>query len=167
MICQHHNDSAQRYPRISKTVELFSRNYYFPGIRKEVEYYISKCQDCQLNKHTTHAPYGRGHHRSKIRQYTSGCGQTHQICTSNTVQRGIYSKIDGLRHLGQSNQISRNPRKHHIGQRQDIQKQFLENIDIRNGYKNQTINYILFSNRWIDRKNEPNSRDLSTALCEL
>ena len=48
----------QRHPGISKTVELFSRNYYFPGMRKEVERYISKCPDGQLNKHSTHASYG-------------------------------------------------------------------------------------------------------------
>ena len=48
MVRQHHDDPAQGHPGISKTVELLSRNYYFPGMRKEVERYISKCQNCQL-----------------------------------------------------------------------------------------------------------------------
>ena len=43
IICQYHNDSAQRYLGILKTVELLSQNYYFPRMRKEVEHYISKC----------------------------------------------------------------------------------------------------------------------------
>ena len=36
---------------------MISRNYYFPGMRKKVEYYINKYQNGQLNKHSTHAPY--------------------------------------------------------------------------------------------------------------
>ena len=39
-------------------MELFSRNYYFPGIRKEVEKYINKCQNCQLNKYSIYILYG-------------------------------------------------------------------------------------------------------------
>ena len=58
MVRRHHNNPAQGHPGISKTVELLSWNYYFPGMKKEVERYVSKCQDCQLNKHATHAPYG-------------------------------------------------------------------------------------------------------------
>ena len=57
IIHQYHNDSAQRHPGILKTVELLSRNYYFPGIRKKVEQYINKCQNYQLNKHITHVSY--------------------------------------------------------------------------------------------------------------
>ena len=57
MIRQHHNDSAQRHLRILKTVELLSQNYYFPGIRKEVECYVSKCQDYQLNKYIIYTLY--------------------------------------------------------------------------------------------------------------
>ena len=57
MIRQHHNNPAQRHLRVSKTVKLLSQNYYFLGIRKKVEYYISKCQNCQLNKYTIYAPY--------------------------------------------------------------------------------------------------------------
>ena len=58
MIQRYHDDPAQGYLGISKIIELFLRNYYFPGIRKEIERYISKCSDCQQNKHNIHAPYG-------------------------------------------------------------------------------------------------------------
>ena len=57
MVCQYHNNPAQRHPRISKMVELLSQNYYFPGMRKEVKYYIDKYQDCQLNKHLIYTSY--------------------------------------------------------------------------------------------------------------
>ena len=39
-------------------MEIFSQNYYFSGMRKEVEYYISKYQNCQLNKYLIHTLYG-------------------------------------------------------------------------------------------------------------
>ena len=58
MVRQHHDDPAQRYLRILKTVELLSQNYYFPGIRKKVEHYINKYQNCQLNKHVIYTLYG-------------------------------------------------------------------------------------------------------------
>ena len=58
MIQRHHDDPAQNYPGISKTTELFSRNYYFPEIRKKIERYISKYSDYQQNKYSTHAFYG-------------------------------------------------------------------------------------------------------------
>ena len=45
MIQQHHDDPAQNYSKISKTIELFLRNYYFPGIKKKIEYYIDKYSD--------------------------------------------------------------------------------------------------------------------------
>ena len=38
-------------------VELISQNYYFLGIRKKVECYISKCQNCQLNKYSIYILY--------------------------------------------------------------------------------------------------------------
>ena len=38
-------------------MELLSQNYYFLRIKKEVERYINKCQDCQLNKHITYTLY--------------------------------------------------------------------------------------------------------------
>ena len=57
MIQRYHDDPAQDYPGISKTTELFSRNYYFPGIKKEIKRYINKYSDCQQNKHNIHAPY--------------------------------------------------------------------------------------------------------------
>ena len=57
MIQRHHNDPAQGYPGVSKIIELFSRNYYFSGIKKEIECYINKYSDYQKNKHSTHAPY--------------------------------------------------------------------------------------------------------------
>ena len=57
MVRRYYDNPTQRHPRISKTVELLSQNYYFPGMRKEVERYVSKCQNCQLNKHTMHVLY--------------------------------------------------------------------------------------------------------------
>ena len=53
MIQRHHNNPAQRHPGITKTIEIISPNYYFLGIRKKVECYISECQNYQMNKYST------------------------------------------------------------------------------------------------------------------
>ena len=58
IIHQHHDNSAQRHLRILKTMKLLSRNYYFSKIKKKVKHYISKYQDCQLNKYIMHTLYG-------------------------------------------------------------------------------------------------------------
>ena len=39
-------------------MELLSRNYYFPGIKKKIEHYISKYSDYQQNKYNIHVFYG-------------------------------------------------------------------------------------------------------------
>jgi hypothetical protein len=36
IIKQHHDDPMHRYIGIEKTVELISRNYYFPNMRRKV-----------------------------------------------------------------------------------------------------------------------------------
>ena len=57
MIQQYHDNSAQDYSEILKIMELFSRNYYFPKIKKEIECYINKYLDYQRNKYSIYAPY--------------------------------------------------------------------------------------------------------------
>ena len=38
-------------------VELLSQNYYFLRMRREIEYYVSKCWDYQLNKYLIYTFY--------------------------------------------------------------------------------------------------------------
>ena len=39
-------------------MELIQRNYQFNDMKKKVTTFIAKCEYCQKNKHSTHAPYG-------------------------------------------------------------------------------------------------------------
>ena len=41
-----------------KTLELFSRTYYFLGIRKFIEKYVTTCRHCIQSKASRHKPYG-------------------------------------------------------------------------------------------------------------
>jgi len=42
-----------------KTTELVTRNFWWPGVIKEVKKYIEKCNICQRNKNRTEAPTGK------------------------------------------------------------------------------------------------------------
>jgi transposase InsO family protein len=58
IIRQHHDDPVHGHPGIARTMELIQRNYEFSNMKDKVRDFISKCADCQKNKHSTHAPYG-------------------------------------------------------------------------------------------------------------
>ena len=42
-----------------KTTELVTRNFWWPGVTKEVKKYIEECDACQRNKNQTEAPAGK------------------------------------------------------------------------------------------------------------
>src|SRR5579859_4536017 len=44
-----------------KTLELVSRNYYWPGMRRFVKEYVQTCEMCARNKTSRRAPYGELH----------------------------------------------------------------------------------------------------------
>lgn len=58
IIQQHHDDPLHGHPGIKRTMELIQRNYDFPGMKELVTRYIQACDQCQRNKHSTHAKYG-------------------------------------------------------------------------------------------------------------
>jgi len=43
---------------IQKTLELLSRNWYWPAMATDVKQHIEKCKRCQINKTSTTRPYG-------------------------------------------------------------------------------------------------------------
>jgi hypothetical protein len=57
-IWQYHHGPWGGHPGITKTVEQISRKCQFKNMCKHVWNYITKCTDCQQNKHATHAKYG-------------------------------------------------------------------------------------------------------------
>ena len=42
-----------------KTVELVTRNFWWPGVTKEVKQYMEGCDSCQRNKNCTEQPAGK------------------------------------------------------------------------------------------------------------
>jgi hypothetical protein len=49
------------YPGIGKTLELVSRTFYFPGIRKVVERVINGCKTCCRDKTARYILYSKLH----------------------------------------------------------------------------------------------------------
>ena len=59
IIQMHHDLPTEGHPGIERTIEKIQRNYYFPRMRKLVEEYIKKCENCNRNKPINHQPYGK------------------------------------------------------------------------------------------------------------
>ena len=58
IIKRYHDGPLQGHPGISKTMKLIQRDHRIPRLRDEVEKYIRRCETCQKNKASRHAPYG-------------------------------------------------------------------------------------------------------------
>ena len=54
----HHDSTLAGHPGIAKTLELITRNYWWPGIRSYVKKYVQGCRTCQETKvkRGSHAP---------------------------------------------------------------------------------------------------------------
>ena len=46
----HHNHPSAGHPGHYKTLELVSRNYYWPGMSREIKGYVERCDACQRTK---------------------------------------------------------------------------------------------------------------------
>ena len=55
----HHNMPVREHGRQWKTVELVTRNFWWPGITKERKWYMEGCDVCQWNKNHTEQPAGK------------------------------------------------------------------------------------------------------------
>ena len=47
------------YQGINKTIELITRDFTWPGLRKTVTDYVNNCDTCARAKHSRHKPYGK------------------------------------------------------------------------------------------------------------
>jgi hypothetical protein len=54
----HHDTLLAGHPGRWKTLELISRNYWWPGMSIDVKKYVMGCDTCQRNKNSKHVPYG-------------------------------------------------------------------------------------------------------------
>jgi len=55
----HHDTPIGGHGGQWKTVELVTRNFWWPGITKEVKRYVEECDACQRNKNCTEQPVGK------------------------------------------------------------------------------------------------------------
>ena len=55
----YHNTPVGEHGGQQKTVELVTRNFWWPGVMKEVKRYVKECNSCQRNKNCTEQPAGK------------------------------------------------------------------------------------------------------------
>jgi len=55
----HYNTPIGGHGGRWKTTELVTRNYWWPGVTKEVERYVNGCNACQRYKNWSKAPAGK------------------------------------------------------------------------------------------------------------
>jgi len=55
----HHDTPVGGHGGRWKTMELVTRNYWWPGIIKEVGKYVDRCNACQRYKNQSKAPAGK------------------------------------------------------------------------------------------------------------
>jgi len=55
----HYDIPIEGYEGQWKTVELVTRNFWWPGVTKEVKRYVEGCDACQRNKNHTEQPAGK------------------------------------------------------------------------------------------------------------
>ena len=55
----HHDTPIGGHEGQWKTVELVTRNFWWPGVTKEVKRYVEGCNACQRNKNHTEQPAGK------------------------------------------------------------------------------------------------------------
>jgi hypothetical protein len=58
LLQQYHDSPTAGHPGRSKTLELITREYYWPKIRQDVERYVKNCHTCQRSRTSRHAPFG-------------------------------------------------------------------------------------------------------------
>ena len=56
VIWLHHDILVEEYGGQWKMTELVTRNFWWPGVMKEVKKYVESCDICQRNKNCTKAP---------------------------------------------------------------------------------------------------------------
>ena len=52
----HYNTPVGGHRGQQKTVELVTHNFWWPGVTKEVKWYVEECDACQCNKNHTKQP---------------------------------------------------------------------------------------------------------------
>jgi len=54
----HHDTPMAGHYGATCTLDLVTREHYWPHMREFIQDYVNRCQECNQNKPTTHATYG-------------------------------------------------------------------------------------------------------------
>ena len=57
-IRQHHDSPSAGHPGRAITIDLVTRNFSWPGLRRQIREYVTSCDTCQRVKADRHKPYG-------------------------------------------------------------------------------------------------------------
>jgi len=55
----HYDTPIEGHGRQWKTTELVTRNFWWPGVNREVKQYVESCDVCECNKNWTQAPVSK------------------------------------------------------------------------------------------------------------
>jgi hypothetical protein len=58
LLQEFHSEQTYGYQGVTKTYERLRRYFDYPGIKKDVQNIIKKCEVCNRSKGSTHKPYG-------------------------------------------------------------------------------------------------------------
>ena len=58
VLCQAHDAPAAGHPERAKILELIAREYFWPGMRKDVERFVRNCHPCRRSKASRQSPFG-------------------------------------------------------------------------------------------------------------
>ena len=61
LLSECHNSAAAGHMGQARTFERVTRRFWWPGVRRDVLDYVSKCHSCQVSKHRTHKGEGLLH----------------------------------------------------------------------------------------------------------
>ncbi|QKX57713.1 uncharacterized protein TRUGW13939_04831 [Talaromyces rugulosus] len=59
VIQRYHDPPTKGHQGVERTIEMITRTFYFPYVRKRVENYIRNCDECNRNKAVHHKPFGK------------------------------------------------------------------------------------------------------------
>ena len=58
VICAHHDSTDAGHPGQDKTLDIITRNYWWPAVQQDVRQYVRTCGTCQRTKTYPARPTG-------------------------------------------------------------------------------------------------------------
>jgi hypothetical protein len=58
ILSESHDCPLSGHVGVTKTTELVTRRFFWPGMHKEIKQYVTSCLPCQTNKHSNQVPMG-------------------------------------------------------------------------------------------------------------